>query len=284
VVNKATTPFADHRFAAVPVRDVPPIANTWNKMETSGHPCCWPAAPTAPVLRPGDVHLWCASLEVPPAVIARLRETLSDDEGRRADRFRAGPLRDHFVAGRGTLRAILGRYLGGQPRGLRFDYEPHGKPQLAPPWDAGGLRFNVSHSHGLAVVGVTAGREIGVDVERVRPRVNAARLIERFFSPEERRQWQRLPEESRLTAFFCGWTRKEAWLKAVGHGLSFPLGDFSVSLAPDEPARLLAIRGSTAEAAAWWLESCPPGPDYVAAVAVRGRPANISRWRYWCPE
>ena len=124
-----------------------------------------------------------------------------------------------------------------------MSYQAHGKPELGPPWKACGLEFNVSHSHELAVYAFTRGSQIGVDVECIRPMPNAAALLERFFSPEEVQQWQQMPAERQLRAFFQGWTRKEAWLKAVGSGLSFPLNQFCVTL--DGPARVLSIRGDT---------------------------------------
>ena len=119
---------------------------------------------------------------------------------------------------------------------------------------------------------------IGVDVECIRPMPNAAELLERFFSPDEVQQWRQMPAERQLRAFFQGWTRKEAWLKAVGSGLSFPLNQFCVTL--DGPARVLSIRGDTGEAARWWLESCEPCDGCVAAVAMRGKAGAVRKWRF----
>jgi 4'-phosphopantetheinyl transferase len=238
----------------------------------------WPPAPENVVLAADEIHLWSWPLDLPASRIEALRRALSEEEGRRADRFRTGQLRNRFVAGRGTLRSVLARYLGLQPRQLQLTYEPLGKPVLATAVGPGRLHFNISHSHGLALLAVADGREVGVDLEQIRPMPNAARLVERFFSPQENRQWRRLPPEAQPTAFFQAWTRKEAWLKAIGSGLSFPLSQFCVSLLPGEQARVLSIRGDTAEAAQWWLDSCEPSPGYVAAVAVQGRPAAIRRW------
>ena len=140
------------------------------------------------------------------------------------------------------------------------------------------MKFNLSHSHELAVYACTRGSEIGVDVECIRPMPNAAALMERFFSPEEVQQWRQAPTERQLQAFFQGWTRKEAWLKAVGSGLSFPLNQFCVTL--DDPARVLSIRGDRDEAAHWWLESCEPCKDYVAAVAMRENAVVVRKWQF----
>jgi 4'-phosphopantetheinyl transferase len=116
-------------------------------------------------------------------------------------------------------------------------------------------------------------------VEQVRPVQDLEGLVEQFFAPEERRQWSRLPDALRPLAFFHGWTRKEAWLKATGNGLSFPLDEFCVTVDPAEPARLVSIRGDAVEAASWCLDSCQPCPDYVAAVAVRAAGVRVLRWR-----
>ena len=203
---------------------------------------------------------------------------LSEDEHRRAERFRAGSLRNRYIAGRGTLRMLLAQYLRIDPASFSLNYQAHGKPKLGPPWNACGVEFNVSHSQELAVYAFTRGREIGVDVECIRPMPNAAELLERFFSPEEVQQWQQMPGERQLRTFFLGWTRKEAWLKAVGSGLSFPLNQFCVTL--DDPARVLSIRGNTDEATQWWLESCEPCDGYVATVAMRGQAGAVRKWRF----
>jgi 4'-phosphopantetheinyl transferase len=241
--------------------------------------CPWPSSPREPRLAPGEVHLWCTPLDLPAARIEALLPLLAPDERGRADRFRSGQLRDRFIAGRGLLRTILSRYLQTAPADMRFEYEPHGKPVLVRSAAQPEISFNVSHSHGLTLIAVAAGLAIGVDLEQVRPVHNLARLVERFFAPEERRQWDGLGEASRPLAFFYGWTRKEAWLKATGSGLSFPLDQFCVSLAPAGPARLISIRGSSAGTAAWQLHSCEPCPGYVAALAVRADRVEVLRWR-----
>lgn len=240
--------------------------------------CPWPMPPVEIDLPAGELHLWSAPLDPPENVLRQCASLLSADERERAERFRFGSLRSRYVAGRGTLRTLLSRYLGSDPASLALSYQAHGKPELGLPWKAHGVEFNVSHSHELAVYAFTRGSQIGVDVECIRPMPNAAELLERFFSPEEVRQWQEMPAERQLRAFFQGWTRKEAWLKAVGSGLSFPLNQFCVTL--DDTARVLSIRGDAGEAAQWWLESCEPCDGYVAAVAIRARAVVVRRWRF----
>jgi len=240
--------------------------------------CPWPVPPAEIALPAGEVHLWAARLDQPEEMLRQFEGLLSEDESRRAQRFRFGSLRNHYIAGRGTLRMVLARYLRAEATAFSLTYQARGKPQLAPPWNACGVEFNVSHTHELAVYAFTRGREIGIDVECVRPMPNAEELLERFFSPLEVQQWRQMPAERQLSAFFQGWTRKESWLKAVGSGLSFPLNQFCVTL--DDPARVLSIRGDAHEAAQWWLESCPPSDGYVATVAMRGQATAVRKWRF----
>lgn len=249
-------------------------SSEWNRAFMN----CFSSPPPAQIDLPaGEVHLWSARLDPPNEFLQECASLLSEDERHRADKFRAGSLRNHYIAGRGTLRMLLARYLPTPPNSFALTYQPHGKPQLGPPWNACGLEFNLSHSHDLAVYTFTRGSEIGIDVEWIRPMPNAAELLARFFSPQEVQQWRQMPVERQLQAFFQGWTRKEAWLKAVGSGLSFPLNQFCVTL--DGPPRVLSIRGDAHEAAAWWLESCEPSDGYVAAVARRGKAQTVHHWR-----
>lgn len=241
--------------------------------------CSWPVPPAEIDLPAGEVHLWSAQLDPSEDLLRQCASVLSEDERCRAERFRVGSLRNRYIAGRGTLRMLLARYLRTDPASFSLNYQANGKPELGPPWNACGVEFNLSHSHELAVYACTRGSEIGVDVEWIRPMPNAAALMERFFSPEEVQQWQQVSAERQLHAFFQGWTRKEAWLKAVGSGLSFPLNQFCVTL--DDPARVLSIRGDTDEAAHWWLESCEPCEGYVATVAMRGNAGTVRKWGLW---
>jgi 4'-phosphopantetheinyl transferase len=219
-----------------------------------------------------EVHVWQVRLDRPESALRRMSRLLSADETERAERFRVERVRHRFVLGRGVLRMILGRYAGRHPAHLRFRYGEHGKPALA---DGGDLCFNVSHSDSLALYAVARGREIGVDVERLRPLPRAERIAERFFSLPERAALRATPSERRLEAFYTCWTRKEAYIKARGDGLGHPLDRFAVSIAPGEPARLWAAgEADGGEIARWSLDAVPPAPGYVAALVARG-----SGWR-----
>jgi 4'-phosphopantetheinyl transferase len=188
--------------------------------------------------------------------------------------------RDRFIAGRGLLRAILGRYLGLPPERLRFYYGPQGKPALDPDSEEDGIQFNVSHCHDFALFAVTRGRQVGIDLERIRPLPEAGQVAERFFSAQERSVFHALPESDRQLAFFRCWTRKEAFIKAEGQGLSLPLDGFDVSLAPGQPAKLLAVKRDPEEASRWSLYDLWPAPGFVAAVAAEGSGWCLRRWQW----
>jgi 4'-phosphopantetheinyl transferase len=226
--------------------------------------CAEPRAAHAPAA--GEVHIWVVRLDLGAPALQALRATLSPDELARAERFVFRRDRERFVAARGTLRAVLAHYADVPPGALAFDYSAYGKPALR---GGGTLQFNLSHAGEMAVIGVAREREIGVDVEAIRPAFAGEEIAARFFSPAEIAALRALPPEQRAIGFFNCWTRKEAYIKALGEGLSHPLDSFDVSLAPGEPAALLAVRG--APAVEWSLYAFVPSPGYVAAAAVAGR-------------
>jgi 4'-phosphopantetheinyl transferase len=219
----------------------------------------------------GHVDVWQAVLDRPDEALERLNESLSVDERARADRFRFELDRRRFVAGRGVLRAILSGYLAVPPATLRFEYSAHGKPRLAAPFASEALRFNVSHSRGLALVAVTNGREVGIDVEYVHPILEADRIAESLFAPGEWAELRSLPPPQRLEAFFICWTLKEAHVKARGEGLSVQLDAFEVSPWLRRALRLPEHRGSVVGLEAdWWLRAFSPRRGFQAALALEG--------------
>jgi 4'-phosphopantetheinyl transferase len=242
--------------------------------------CSWGPPPGVVALAGGEVHVWGAVLDQPPSQVLRLAHTLSADEHARADRYFFARDRQHYIVGRGLLRAILGRYLGSEPARLRFAYSSHGKPSLAEPSGGGILHFNVSHSKGLGLYAVARDRQIGVDLERVRPLPDAAQLAERFFSPREYAALRALPAHMRHEAFFNCWTRKEAYVKARGEGLSLPLDQFDVSLARGKPARLLCNEREPRDVIRWTLQELTPAPGYAAALAVQGYGWQSRCWQW----
>jgi len=242
------------------------------------HP--WRPPPADLTLSSNDVHVWHATLDQPVTCVQQLARTLSDDERMRAGRFYFEQDRKRFIVGRGVLRAILGRYVGIEPSRLQFCYGSQGKPYLAERFDGGTLRFNLAHSHELALYAFTRRREIGIDLEHVCAEVACEPIAARFFSPRESATLRALPATVKQKAFFTCWTRKEAYIKARGEGLSLPLDQFDVSLAPGEPATLLNMRGDPLEASRWSLQELIPSPGYVAALAVEGHGWRLACWEW----
>lgn len=211
-------------------------------------------------------------------LVAKLAATLDPDEQIRAARYRFAEHRRRFAAARGGLRSLLAKYLGCTAREIVFAYNAHGRPELAYP-AAPSLRFNVSHSSDTALYAFTGLPAVGVDLERHRKVDRLAELAERYFAPAEFAAWEALPPTDRVAGFFAAWTRKEAYIKAHGRGLSYPLDQFVVSLRPGEPARLLATLDDPSEAARWRLENLPAAPGFSAALA-----AAAGDWSVQCLE
>lgn len=242
----------------------------------------WRTPPLDLTLTREAVHVWRATLDVPAGVRRRLHRTLDAAERDRAGRFRFAPDRQRFVVARGVLRALLARYRGGDPARIRFQYGAHGKPALAPEDGADALRFNLSHAGGLALYAITREREIGIDLECLRSDLEIESLAARFFSAHELATFQAVPAPLRRAAFFDGWVRKEAYVKARGEGLALPADQFDVALAPGAPAALLHVRGDAEEAARWSIRALDPGPGYAAAVAAEGHAWRLACWQ-WTP-
>jgi len=248
-----------------------------------GTPVLWrtavyPRGPGAPRLGPDELHLWSARLCPPASVEQRLRQSLDDDERARAARFMMAHDRTRFVVAHGLLRHVLGRYLRVAPELIQYRYANRGKPSLVLRRAAPRLQFNLSHSGDLALFAVVLRRRVGVDVERVQPGRDTAGISARFFSPGEAAAMRALGPDAQVEAFYNGWTRKEAYIKARGEGLSLPLDSFDVSLTPGEPAALLRAAGGSREVRRWELVGLTPAPGYAAAVAVEAGIRRIVGW------
>ncbi len=240
----------------------------------------WPEPPARFALAPGEVHVWAVKLTQPESFVTKLAALLHEEEKERAARFQFEPLRQSFRVSHGALRCILSRYVNTAPEQLRFMHGPFGKPELEP---KNAVRFNLSHSGELALLAVALEYELGVDVEALRPVPEAESIARSNFSPNEYETFCGLDQKQKLLAFFNCWTRKEAFIKAHGAGLSMPLDQFEVAFAPDAPARLLRIRGEACAAARWTLCALHPADGYAAALAVDARQMKISCWR-WSEE
>lgn len=230
------------------------------------------------VLPEDEVQLWRVDIEAIRAEESRWQKVLSSDESTRASRFHFPADRQRFVATRALLRTILAGYLATDPKRLSFSYSKREKPSLGPDHATRGVTFNVSHSGGIALLAFARRREIGIDVEQVRGDFDVEAIARRFFSAHELEQLAALPNEKKFEAFFRCWTRKEAYIKATGEGLSLPLHQFDVSVAPENRDALLSTRPDNSEAALWTLRDISAGAGYVAALCVRGRQWHLKNW------
>lgn len=242
---------------------------------------CW-QPPTDLTLATDEVHLWLASLEQPPACVDAFLATLAPDEQKRAARFVFAKDRRSFTVARGILRALLGRYLQTPPASLSFTYNSYGKPALLEPAVQPALCFNLSHSHQMALFAFAYECELGVDIEYMRDleRDDYLLMADSHFSPGEYATLSALPESQRKAAFFRCWSRKEAYIKARGMGISIPLDSFDVSCAPGEPAALLASREAPHTVTSWELSTPTVPSDYAAALIVTRPPRRIRAYQW----
>jgi len=221
-----------------------------------------------------DVHVWCVSLQQPSHIIEQLTCVLSANEKERAARFHFEHLQKSFIVARGVLRVLLANYLGLQPAQLEFTYLPTGKPQVSKNLNKR-IFFNLSHSNEYALYAFSRNRKVGVDIEYIRPIEDLEKIAENNFSAKENFELKMLPPEKILESFFNCWTRKEAYIKALGAGISFPLQEFDVSLKPGKPAKLLSVYGNAREAARWSMSELHPAAGYAAALVVEGSACDI---------
>ena len=218
-------------------------------------------------MTPTELHVWRAVLDQPQTVAQRWHDQLAPNEQARAKRFHFERDRRRFIVARGVLRSILATYLNALPAQLTFDVGAYGKPSLPDQ----SLQFNMSHSHELAVYAITLNQAVGIDVEyMLRPVADIDQLVDRFFSANESAVYHALPPDEKHSAFFRCWTRKEAYIKAIGEGLSHPLDRFDVAFAPDQAPAVLSIDGDQAAAQRWSLFHFESDTDYVGAVAIPG--------------
>lgn len=223
----------------------------------------WTRPPLSLTLAPNHVHVWRAWLDKNDAERARLSHFLNEEETARANRFVFERDREHFIVARGRLREILGNYLRVAAESLQFSIAKLGKLSLP---EHPQLQFNVSHSQGLALYAVSLNRELGIDVEKIRPEFTGEDIAARYFSVAEQEELRNISDEERALAFFLCWTRKEAYIKARGEGLQIPLDSFDVSLTPGRATILRSV-----DQQRWTLASFTPATDYAAAVMGEGK-------------
>ncbi len=240
--------------------------------------CLWSFPQGAVVLAEDEVHVWKAVLEVPINTRSALQQVLSSAESAQVAKFYFERDRQHWIVAHGILRTLLGMYLQIAPTEIQFVTNEYGKPSIVAPPQGVHLHFNLAHSGGLALYAFSMNREVGVDVEYMRSGIDHMELAKHFFSPYENEQLRTVSSDLQEEAFFSCWSRKEAYIKARGKGLSLPLDQFDVSLIPGKPASLLASREDAEAATRWSLQALYPGPKYAGALVVEGASWHLSCW------
>jgi 4'-phosphopantetheinyl transferase len=224
-----------------------------------------------------EAHIWRADLKFNECFQTSFLKLLSPDEKSRAQKFRFTKDSRNFIIARGILRSLIGKYLKIKPAEISFRYSEFGKPGIA---DNHSLQFNISHSKNIALFAFIKKLNVGVDVEFVNPDIEVKDIAEKFFSPNEVLNLYALPEKQHTLGFFNCWTRKEAFIKAVGEGLSFPLNKFEVSLEPDKPAKLLATDWEPKAVSKWSIFSMSPATNFVGSLAIEGVVEKIKFWNW----
>ena len=243
-------------------------------------PMSWSSITTPPPLSEKDIHVWRFRLEN-NGNFERFTKLLAEDESRRASRFLFDRHREHFVIGRAIARIILGWYIDRRPELIEYAYDNLGKPRFAHVELNAQLRFNLSNSHDLGLLAVTRSTEVGVDLERIREMNDMLGLAKRYFAEEETDRLFGLPASKQASAFFRLWTRKEAYLKAVGKGLTCPLREVHVSLHDSpEACRIVDINGDQTEAAKWTLANLDPNPEFKSALAIKRLGNRILKYSF----
>lgn len=241
---------------------------------------CYPKAGDPLKLEANQVDIWQVDLTGEKNGIEHCRGLLARDEIERAERFYFEKHRRRFTVGRGALRQILGRYLDHAPQKLVFAYGEKGKPELAGGLEESGIQFNFSNSDEAALLAVTQRLTVGVDIELINPEFATREIAERFFSAGEVQCLRALPAGLQAEAFFSCWTRKEAYIKALGEGLSVPLDSFEVAFAPGVSAALLAVRVNPAEVSRWSMYNLEVDNRYKAAVVVEGKQHHLRQLEF----
>lgn len=233
----------------------------------------WQTRTVPASLEDREIHVWYLPLKLSEPDQIRFGAMLDEDESQRAGRLAFPHLRERYIAAHGVMRWLLGRYLGRDPQSLRFTKGPHGKPYLK---DVS-LQFNLSHSDQHALLAVTRLAEVGIDIEGLERKVEVDGIAKRFFSEAEAQELFELSGSDRRMGFLNLWTRKEAWLKATGIGISEGLNQVEFNCRPGETARLLRIKGDSSEAASWTILSFDtPAESFKGALAVRDNPGRVT--------
>ncbi|HEU4904397.1 MAG TPA: 4'-phosphopantetheinyl transferase superfamily protein [Flavisolibacter sp.] len=246
---------------------------------TQNHPQ-WQRIIPEPLVSSDQVHVWRIFLDVNVHEIESLLGHLSADEVSRASRFRFEKDKIRFIAAHGILRRILGHYLQQYPQKIRFAYAPNGKPILADGLNATTLSFNLSHSGGFALCAITLHRKVGVDIEFIRHDVAVEQIARRFFSQSEVRSLESMQKHELYETFYRYWTRKEAFLKATGDGLSLPMEKIDVSAISGKTLSPATLLRNEKENVRWYVQDLFPGEGYTGAIAVEAACCRLTYLQY----
>jgi 4'-phosphopantetheinyl transferase len=242
----------------------------------------WQIPPNYLTLKPMEIDLWCGDLNLPLTIIQSLKEYLSEEEIKRSERFKFDRHRNYYIASRGILRIILGKYLNIPPYDIQFQYSEKGKPTVILSQNHNNLEFNMSHSNGLSLYGIIQGYSIGIDVEYMREMSDIDMIAKRFFTAKECQIIQDLSDEEKLEIFFQLWTAKEAYLKCTGEGIASGLNKFEVEFKNKKAINLMGIDGSLKEISSWYFSSFPVKENYHGALVVNSQ--NKFRLNYFDPR
>jgi 4'-phosphopantetheinyl transferase len=235
----------------------------------------WTVAQPCPTLDEDALHVWRVRTRASGDSLRAIEGLLSADERVRADRYVRERDRVAFVVARATLRTLLGAYLRADPLTIQLGYSVHGKPYLVGEGGQGGLQFNLAHSGEWAVYAFARNRQVGVDLEQIQPMPDLMDIARRFFAASEYEALRSLDGVCRLESFFACWTRKEAYLKARGSGLSGSMGEFEVTVDAAEPPWLIVDHENPADVGRWTFRSIDVGSEYAGAVVVEGQPGRV---------
>jgi 4'-phosphopantetheinyl transferase len=231
-----------------------------------------------PTLHENEIHVWASWLDISPPKCAKLAEGLSQDERKRALRFKFQQHQTRFTAGRAFLRMILGRYLPIGSAQVEFQYNPQGKPEVSPTCNPSGLRFNFTHSESLALIAITKIGPLGIDIERLRAIEGAEELAEGFCSQRELKVFKDLTSDEKQLAFYNLWTRKESFLKATGEGITHLLRKVEVVFCPGEQIRFIALPGGSTRGSRWRLYNLSSADDFVGAITIMSENDRVRVW------
>jgi 4'-phosphopantetheinyl transferase len=234
---------------------------------------------SVPCLKEGAIHVWRVGLDAPTTIVTKLSTTLSKDERQRTEQLVLERHRHRFIIGRAGLRILLGAYLKQAPKELVFSYGPHGKPALQTDRSASSIRFNLAHSQSIALYAFALDRDVGVDVEHWQAVEDAAGIAQRFFAPDEIKELKALPTDRWEEGFYRCWTRKEAYIKARGKGLTIPLSTFSVIVRSGERAASVRSTADPEGVSQWSVEEIRPAARSSAAVAAEGSGWTVERFQ-----